>query len=354
MYYDTCKEKSYITKSTVVEFKNYLVLIEMPISSDGGGTSKLKDYTEGGEMVLTTLKKQFPTKPLKYVLSTHWHPHSISSILPFISRGIVVVTTTKNFKRISEYVDSISISKYGKYLQFIDKDGFMIKDKSNSIVAYYLDKKEYPHIPTEDFLFYYLPKYNYLHNSCMFQRLKGSSVYGKEMISSRVEDLHKLIKAKHISPDYFITSDIWFDDSSGMASGDTLALVYKNGITMTTLEQQILDIDENSMKMESDSILKTLMDNRMPYSILLNAVYTCLRENKLQKALAVAKILAAINPSDPNVWDTLGEVYFFLGETKLAKKYEAQCKRIDKDWTKGGETNWKQNYKDYSASWLIE
>ncbi|MBN9485107.1 MAG: hypothetical protein J0H46_17270 [Bacteroidetes bacterium] len=351
MYYDTTATKHYVTKSTVVEFKDFIVLIEMPISTDGAGATNLTDHSAEGEVVLATLKEKFPHKPLKYVLSTHWHPHSISSVIPFISRGITVVTTKKNYKRISEYIDSATYAKYSKYIHFVGDEEFSIKDKTNSIIGYRIDRKEYPHIPTEDFVFYYLPKYNFLHTSCMFQRFKDFRVLGKEMISVRAEDVHQFIEAHKMSPACFITTDTWFDDGSGLSSGDTLTVMYQKGITMTALEDHLLQMDMSLLENNSDSVVHYVMDNGIPLSILNSAVYTCLKKHDLGKALAIARIQALVSPSTPNSWDTYGEVYWFMGDKKMAKHYEKQCKRIDKEFAVGGEGSWQKDLEEYSRMW---
>lgn len=351
MYYDTTSQKKVITKSTIVEFKNYIVLIEIPISNDGAGTKHLKDYSQEGEEVLKVLNLNFPNKPLKYVLSTHWHPHSISSILPFVSKGITVFTTQKNFERLSEFVDSANYAKYKQYVRFIDADGEILKDKTNQIFAYRLDIKDYPHIPTNDFVFYYLPKYNVLHNSCMFQRFAGYKVMDKEFVSSRVDDLFQLIEEKQIDPDYLITTDTYWDGGNGVVSGDTLRKMRKEGLTMGTLEKQIMAIDEQKMLLNSDSMLNFMLENKIPYSILNGAVYTLLRKHDLSKALAVARLQVLLNPSNPNVWDTYGEVYYFLNNKKMAQRYHDQCLKIDKNFTIGGEDVWQKDLESYQELW---
>ncbi|MEO5931621.1 MAG: hypothetical protein ABIR47_16925 [Candidatus Kapaibacterium sp.] len=350
MYYDTTSEKPIVTKSTIVEFSDHIALLEMPISNDGAGSVNLKDHSDGGERVLRALSDYFPGKPLKYVLSSHWHPHSISSIIPFISRGITVITTRDNFKRLSEFVDAAAVKNYGKYLQFVDGDSLVLGDATNSIIAYRFTKEEYHHVPTEDFLYFYLPKYNYMHSSCMFQRLEGTSVKGREMISSRVEDLNRFMLSKHINPRYIITTDTYWDDANGMASGDTLRAMFQSGVTMSGLENEVIDMEETALVMKSDSIITYLAENHIPFSILNGAVYSALAKQDLRKALALARLQALYNPSDPNAWDTFGEVYYFLGETKLARKYEIQSTRINKDF-KGGEEIWKKDLEDFRKKW---
>ncbi len=350
MYYDTTAQKHVVTKSTVVEFKKFIVLIEMPVTNDGGG-SEVSEHEAGGEEVLQALKDKFPHKPLKYVLSTHWHGHSISSIKPFITRGITVVTTQKNFSILKKMVDSNTYAQYGKYIHFVGDEGMTIEDKTNEITAYRLDKKDYPNIPSGDFLFFYMPRYNCLHNSCMFQRFSTARAMGKELVSSRVDDLAAFVRAHNMNPRYIVTTDTYWDDATGTVPGDTLRKMLSTGITMGTLENQVIAIDETTMLTKTDSVLKYLMDNMIPYSVLNSAVYNRLRHKDFSKALAIARLQALINPSNPNVWDTYGEVYYFMGELKLAKKYEQQSKRIDKEFTQGGEATWKRDLETYKADW---
>lgn len=354
MYYDSTAQKSIVTKSTVVEFADYIALIEMPISNDGAGTVHLKDYSEGGENVLQTLRTVFPDKPLRYVLSSHWHPHSISSIIPFISKGITVVTTANNFKRLGEFVDSATFKQYHQYIRFVEGDSLLLQDSSNSIIAYRFSKTDYPSVPTEDFLYFYLPKYNFFHCSCMFQRLRGHAVKGKEMISIRTEDLYKFTAAKGLIPKHFIGTDMYWDEADGMISGDTLQHMMRNGIGMSVLENEIRTIGEETLILQSDSIVKDLLMGAVPTSILNRAVYTSLEKRELKKALALARIQALLSPSNPNSWDTLGEVYYFLGERELAQHYERQSKRVNKEFKNGGEEVWKKELESFQKKWNAE
>ncbi len=351
MYYDSTAEKSSVTKSTIVEFADYIVLIEMPISNGGTGAARLVDHREGGENVLETLKRFFPDKPLKYVMSSHWHAHSISSLLPFISQGITVVTTQNNFKRLGELIDSSLFRQYHQYIHFVENDSLLISDAFNSIVAYRFSKSEYPSTPTEDYLYFYLPKYNYLHCSCMFQRLKGRLVKSREMVSSRVEDLYKFMTVKQLAPQCFIGVDLYWDEANGMTSLDTVQHLMQHGITMSSLDNELRAISEETLVLNSDSIVTYLLTNAIPTSILNRAVYASVEKGDVKKALALARIQALLSPTDPNSWDTLGEMYYFLGETELAKHYERQSTRIDKNFVAGGEKAWKKELQDFQRKW---
>ena len=202
MYYDTSTIKHEITKSTIIEFKDFIALIDMPIVQEGGGAKNLKDHYVEGNQIIETLKNYFPKKPLKYILSSHWHPHSISSVLPFVTNKTTIVTTKSNFKKIQEFVDSTTYNNYKNYFLFVENDSFNIEDKTNKIVIYRITQEDYPSVPTKDFLYFYFPKYNIFNSACMYFRL-DTKIKNQELIYDRLFDLNKFLSMKNIQPNYF-------------------------------------------------------------------------------------------------------------------------------------------------------
>ena len=348
MYYDTSAVKRTISKSAIVAFKNYIVLLEMPIVYDN---SDLTDHTAGGEDVMQALKTYFPDKPLKYIISSHWHPHSISSVMPFITQGVTLITTRNNFKKISEFVDSATYQKYRNYIQFVEGDSMIIKDKSNCIILYKCNQSEYTYVPTEDFLYSYIPKYKCMQTSCMYQRFSRTKVRGKELVSGRSENLYDFVQSKKLSPQYYLCTEVYDDDENGMIAADTLGAMIRNGIGMMSLENELLNISEETLVKKNDSLLSEFAAHPIPLSIINSAVYTALKKQAFNKARALAKLQALLNPSDPNSWDTYGETYYFSGDLKMAKRFELASKRIDKNYSNGGEQIWKEDLEDYKKKW---
>src|SRR5690606_21852932 len=121
------------------------------------------------------------------------------------------------------------------------------------------------------------------------------------------------------SPAYLITTDTYWDEAGGYVPGDTLRRMMQTGIGMSALAKQLLRFDEDVLSTKTDSLLQYLMDNHIPYSIVNMAVYEALRRNELGKALGIARLQVLLNPSSANSWDTYGEVYYFMGELKMAK-----------------------------------
>lgn len=348
MYYDTTAEKRTVTKSTVVEFAHHLAIIEVPITNDGGN-AKLIDHTEGGEAVIKALTERFPNKPLKYVISTHWHPHSIGSILPFITRDIAVITTRKNFEKLSAFVDTVRFAQYMKNIRFVGEEGLTIGEKQDQIVMHHLKREDHPSLPTQDFLFVYLPKYDCLHSSCMFQRF-ASKVNGKELLTARTESVAKFITSAKLDPKYIMTTDNFMEAPIGAIHGDTMRMMMRTGVGMSEVLQDVLAISEEAMTTRTDSVLTYLIESKIPTTIMNSAVYDRLRKNDLHKALALARLQALLAPSDANVWDTYAEAHYFLGNTTLARRYSEQSKRINKD-APGGEAAWKSDLEEFRKGW---
>jgi mRNA degradation ribonuclease J1/J2 len=78
---------------TIIEYNDFIVIIELPIAEwelTDNGTSKV-------ELFASFLNENFTNKPVKYILCSHWHLHSLSSIDYFIEKGAKVIVTTNNW-----------------------------------------------------------------------------------------------------------------------------------------------------------------------------------------------------------------------------------------------------------------
>jgi hypothetical protein len=346
LYYD-----SSTAKSSIVEFEKYIVLLEVPIKNDGGGAQNLKDHVYGGKKVLATLKNYFPTKPLKYVMHTHWHPHSLSSITPFLSNGVTLVTTRSNLKKIKTFADSTTINKFKKQLLIVETDSLVIKDKVNKIVMHRFLQKDYPNTPTSEYLYFFLPKYSALHTGCMYNRWKGEPIDGRELLTSREEDIQKFLLSKNLKPLCLLRGSGDTDEPNGMIAFSKFDHVINHGISAADIIKKYFTLTDQQLEARKDSIINTIKQNNIPISFVNSAVYAALRNKQLTRALHLAQINLALNPEDPNGWDTLGEVYYFMDDVELARIHEHQCKRISPTFNQGGEKTWKVNLAQFKQQW---
>jgi len=67
-----------------VEFDDHLVVLEAPLTS------------AAGEAIVDRLQRDFPKKPIRYVLFSHYHPHYTGALRAFMAAGATVVVTPGN------------------------------------------------------------------------------------------------------------------------------------------------------------------------------------------------------------------------------------------------------------------
>ena len=352
MYYDSSN-----SKSTIVEYDDFVVLIEVPVKDEGGGATNMKDHIEGGVKAIRTIEKQFPGKPIKYVIHSHWHPHSISAIAPFLENGSKLITTMENYSIIKKYMDESVKEKYRSNVIFAEADprsagdSLVIDEPGNRIVIHYLKKSEYPNLPTIDYLYCYLPNYNLLHCACMYNKWTGEPVEGKEMLTGREEDLHRFLTEKNIKPEHLIRLNNEKSEPGNMLPFSGLDDVVKNGIRAADILNRYTALSEQELKDKFDAIAEEIINNYIPVSLMNTAAYQMIRSNDLGRALVFAKLQAMINPSDPNSWDTLGEVYYFMGKLESARRCSKEAKEIDPSFSQGGEKVWEEDLKEYQKIW---
>jgi hypothetical protein len=338
MYYDSSQ-----SKSTIVEFDDFVVMIEVPVKDEGGGARVLREHADGGEKAIRTLKEAFPGKPLRYVIHSHWHPHSISSVRPFLEAGATLVSTRKNFERLKEFVDSATVAKYPDRITFIEGDSLVIEAPGNRIVAHRFTQEEYPNAPTADYLYCYLPRYNYLHCACMYNKWTGENVEGKELLTGREEDVYRFLSSRNLRPEYLIRLNREKKEPNDLQPYSGLEEVVKNGISAAKLSERFTALDAATVRASRDSVLRSVVEGNIPAPVINRAVYQAARADDLPKAIELAHLQALAAPADPNAWDTLGEMYYAAGDTTMARAFGKRAKMVSPSFDGGGEAAWKKS-----------
>lgn len=346
LYYDSSS-----AKSTVVEFRDFLVLVEVPVRDEGADAVRLVDHRAGDERALTSLAHYFPGKPVRYVVHSHWHPHSLSAIAPFLTRGITLVTTASTFDKLKPAIDPAVLAQYGKHVQLVTGDSLVLRDRRQRLVVHRVEQKNYPATATAEYLYCYLPRYNLLACGCMFTRWGGAPVAGKEVLTGRAEDLHRFLADRKLAPRALIRVSKEKTEPDDMQPIAHLTDVAKNGIRASELAQRYLALDASQLTAQREALVAATLRDHIPPSILNDCVYKALGRRELEKALALAQLQALVAPSDLNAWDTLGEAYYFLGQTELARHYAQEVKRLSPTTTSGGEAVWAKDLADHQLKW---
>jgi hypothetical protein len=133
----------------LVEFNNFLLVAEAPLNS------------KNGELIISEAKKIAPTKPIRYFVFGHYHPHYLGGIRPFIHKGTKVICSKTDQEYITYLAnashslnpDSLQIQPKPLLMEEI-KDSLKITDGKFEMKIYFIGKKS-EH--TNDYLIYYFP-----------------------------------------------------------------------------------------------------------------------------------------------------------------------------------------------------
>lgn len=340
MYYDSC-----IEKSTIVEFRDHVALLEVSSVYDGGESPRTEHY-EHGQKVLRTLDAYFPGKPLRYVLHSHYHPHSLSSVKPFLERNIKVYTTRLNYEKLKDFIDSNSAAA-GRNIRFIEGDSLVLKDKTNCIVAYRISRKDYPHLPTKDYVFFHLPKYRALYTGCMYFN-SYSRFKSKPVVSGRTEDVIAFCARKPLPLALLIGNDSERNHRE-LVPYDSLQQLAENGVFLEREMRQLLDHPVDYFRTHQSEVCRSIVASGISPRVLNSLVYAALANKQLDRALELARLQGLLNPWDANAWDTMGEVCQVMGDETMAAFYEKLLQA--KGNAGGGRAAWEKSRQRYLEEW---
>lgn len=334
-------------KSTIVELEGALVLIDVPIRDEGGG-AELIDSIEGGARVVRSLARRFPDKPLRLVVSSHAHPHSLSAWRAFLERGVVVVTTRANYARLQGMLDGDARARAAGLVRLVDDAPVDVGDRANPIIARRFTRAVYPSVPTEDYLYVELPRYGAVYVGCMFNRWEGPPIAGRELLTSREQDLFKLLTTGRAPPDRLIRLERERDGE--LLPFGALAHVVETGVAARELADRYRGLAVPALRTDRARLVREAVRDGIPPQIFNGLVYDNVAARRLERALELAVIQVLVAPASANAWDTLGEVCYLRGEPELARGYAQHAARLEPR-SAGGEPAWRDERARRIAAW---
>lgn len=337
------------TRSLVVEFDSTLALVEVGLSSKGGGARTLTEDRASGEALLGLLRERFPGKPLEAVLHSHWHPHSLASAAPFLEAGVPLVTTRATFARTAQFVDTLLTASRPELLRFVE-DTLRIGRGLNEIVAHRLAKADYPSLPTADYLFFHLPGRALLQCGCMYSRREGE-VDGRPLLYPRTADLHRWIADEGLAVDGLVRLEYGAPGESAVLPGEELRRTAEEGVTLQELVAPWRALSTDSLRAGLGELAADALRRGLPGSLFNGLVFDAFAERDLERARQLALLQALVAPHDPNAWDTLGEVLWFLGDEEPARAYDRAARRLDPAFLRGGPEAWEKDHESLRARW---
>lgn len=135
--------------SMFVVFKDYVLVVESPVSSDVS------------QAIIAKIKETAPGKPVKYLVPTHHHTDHLGGIRGYIAEGATIVTTPSNQKFIEKVAsiphpinpDRLSLSPRPASFE-IFKDKRVFSDGEHTVELYNIGPS--PH--ADEILMVYLPQ----------------------------------------------------------------------------------------------------------------------------------------------------------------------------------------------------
>ena len=340
------------SQSVVIEYPQFLAIIETPMIDAGGGKKHdLSDDTTLANAYLEFLRKQYPGKPVKYILSSHWHQHSMSGVSPFLRQGARLVSTAQNLNYALEngMNQYLKVSDLQQQITTIRNDTTLLSDTEFPIRVIYLDSS-YNNKPTKDYLFFYLITPGILHASCM-SAINSNDLQkkGKHIYHERLIDLQRAIIQKKLIVKQLIRLGREELNEKGFKPGiysyEEVNNFIKTGQSAEELMLPYTKMSTAVLEKKRDSILTDCIKKEIPSSAINKAVYLSIQKRQYQKALIFAQLLNLISPGYLNYLDTLGEAFFVNKNITAAEFYSKILFLNDPKWD-GGMKVWEENKKN--------
>jgi len=182
------------TRSLVVEFADKTAVIEAAIGSGNG------------ERIVDAVKRQWPSKPVRYFFFSHYHPHYAGGLRAFVAEGATIVTTPGNEHFVRQMADlaftlrpdRLARAKKALALQTYAKR-FELADSTNRMVAVNLGTRS-DH--TNEFAVFWFPR-----QRVVFETEQGwVTVDGKTRATRRAERFLKTLEEEGIAPERLVQS----------------------------------------------------------------------------------------------------------------------------------------------------
>ncbi|MEO0043129.1 MAG: hypothetical protein RL329_2577 [Bacteroidota bacterium] len=179
----------------LVEFKDFLLVAEAPLSS------------ENGDLILQAAKKIAPHKPVQYFVFGHYHPHYLGGIRAFVHEEATIICS-KQDEAYVQYLTNAPHTLQPDHLQLHPKplkiqeikDSLTISDGSFEMKIYFIGKKSQH---TNDYLVYYFPNEKLLFEDDLVWIPKVGDI---PKSSGRQTGLYDAIQALHLDVKTIIQS----------------------------------------------------------------------------------------------------------------------------------------------------
>ncbi len=168
--------------SVLIELQDYLVVVEAPL------------YEERSENVLAAIEQRFPTKPIRYVIPTHFHNDHSGGIRAYMAAGATVIApaiSAAHYERIAGAPRTIRPDGLEQSRNAVVVEGItgpkILTDGSRQIAIY-----PYATSHADDYQIIYLPRERLLIEADHVSPREGGSVRPGELPRQLLEGIEEL------------------------------------------------------------------------------------------------------------------------------------------------------------------
>ena len=285
VWYDRCGNKS-----VVAEFGDFLAVIEFP--QQDSLTNEL----------ITRLGSEFPRKPIRYVLHSHHHSHSISSFDPFLQRTKArLVTTRYNLGHIKDLTRDTS-----RLLNetIVYEGSYTIKDRTNELTVMEIRQSEY-RVPALEYNVLYFPRQSAMVTGCLFN--KPEQYY--EVVNDRKTALKRFLIDKGFQPGRLVpTNTTRANGFLDICTGQMLDSTLLHGIDPYKFTERFQSRDVQYLLASKDSLKKEFSRIPRSYDHIVCANYL-IAQGEHMRAVAVLRPLAELYPKEAVIPFFIGQCY---------------------------------------------
>jgi len=138
------------SRTLIAEFSDYLAVLEIGVSS------------ANGERVVDAIRRQWPAKPVRYVLFSHYHPSYTGGLRALIAEGATVITTPGNADfvgRVARYPFRLQPDRLARHPKPLHlktfTDRYVLGDAANQVVAFNYGARSQH---TDEFVLFWFPR----------------------------------------------------------------------------------------------------------------------------------------------------------------------------------------------------
>jgi hypothetical protein len=296
-------------KSVVAEFDTFLAVVEVPHD----------DAT--ARALLAFLREKFPAKPLRFVVHTHHHAHSIGALDPLLASGATLVTTAWNLDQIRPLAgDPARLDAHVLKI----RDSFEIGDGTNTLRVRVIHKSKYE-VPTDEYIVVELPGPKALVSGCLFNK----PLTYWEVVNTRKTSLAAFLADTKLDVRWFVpTNSARGSGFEDFCTREMLAETLEKGMKPAEIADRLQARSVPDLRAGIDALAAELASKTpRSYDIFVCANFLKLKRNDLERAAILFEIAARLFPKEVESWWFLGENWKLAGDKARAR--EAWTRALD-------------------------